>query len=70
MTTARLTIAGMSCDHCVRHVTRALTSVPGVTVKQVTVGHAIVEYNGHADTLAAIVAAVDEAGYQARLEAA
>jgi copper chaperone len=70
MTTARLTITGMSCDHCVRHVTQALNSVPGVTVKQVTVGHATVEYNGQADALAAMVDAVSEAGYQARLEAA
>jgi len=70
MTTARLTITGMSCDHCVRHVTQALKSVPGVTVKQVTVGHATVEYNGQADALAAMVDAVSEAGYQARLEAA
>lgn len=70
MATLRLAVTGMSCDHCVRRVTTALAGVPGVTVKQVTVGHAIVDYNGQPESLAAIVQAVDDAGYQARTEAA
>ena len=70
MATVKLAITGMSCDGCVRHVTKALSRVPGVTVKQVTVGHATVEYGGQADMLAAMVKAIDDAGYQARPEAA
>jgi Cu2+-exporting ATPase len=70
MATLKLAIAGMSCDHCVRHVTQALAGVPGVTVKHVTIGHATVEYNGQPDSLAAIVQAVGDAGYRARMEAA
>jgi hypothetical protein len=41
-----------------------------VTVTQVTVGHATVDYNGHPESLAAIAQAVDDAGYQSRMEAA
>ena len=70
MVVLNLTIEGMSCDHCVRHVTRALGKVPGVTVKHVDVGHATVDYNGQPDVLAAIVSAVSDAGYQAHPEAA
>ncbi len=70
MATLKLAITGMSCDHCVRHVTKALAAVSGVTVTQVTVGHATVDYNGQPASLAAIVQAVDDAGYQARMEAA
>lgn len=68
--TLTLTIGGMSCDHCVRHVERALKGVPGVTVKQVVVGRAVVDYNGQPEVLAAMVSAVQDAGYQARPEAA
>ena len=70
MVVLNLTIEGMSCDHCVRHVTRALGKVPGVTVKHVDVGHATVDYNGQPDVLAAIVSAISDAGYQAHPEAA
>jgi copper chaperone CopZ len=70
MSTVNLSIAGMSCDHCIRRVSKALTAVPGVTVRQVTVGHATVDYNGQPDALAAIVHAIDDAGYEARPEAA
>jgi copper chaperone CopZ len=68
--TLNLSITGMSCDHCVRRLSKALTSVPGVIVKNVTVGHANVEYDGRPESLAAIVHAVDDAGYQAQPEAA
>jgi copper chaperone CopZ len=70
MVELNLTIGGMNCDHCVRHVTRALASVPGVTVKQVTMGHATVEYNGQPEMIPAMVAAVQDAGYRAHAEAA
>jgi copper chaperone CopZ len=70
MATLKLTIAGMSCDHCVRRVEKALARVQGVTVTQVSVGHATVDYNGQPETAAALVQAVDDAGYQAQAEAA
>ncbi len=68
--TLKLTITGMSCDHCVRRVSKALASVPGVVVKHVGVGEASVEYDGRPESLNAIVRAVDDAGYEVRTEAA
>jgi copper chaperone len=64
-----LTITGMSCDHCIRAVSKTLASVPGVVVKHVDVGRAQVEYDGRSESLNAIVHAVDDAGYEARAEA-
>ncbi len=58
-------IQGMSCDHCVRTVTRALQAVPGVErVREVSVarGEAVLEGSPSAE---AIVAALEEAGYTA-----
>jgi copper chaperone len=59
-----LKIEGMSCDHCVRAVTKALTEVPGVTrVVEVSLdrGEAIVDGEAAFEQLAA---AVREEGYQ------
>ena len=59
-----LKIEGMSCDHCVRAVTKALTTVPGVTrVVEVSLerGEAIVDGEAAFEQLAA---AVREEGYQ------
>ena len=60
-----LTIAGMSCQHCVRAVDEALRAVPGVVVEKVEIGSAVLshtEADGHAATEAALVAVTD-AGY-------
>lgn len=43
MTTYDLRIEGMSCQHCVHAVERALTRVPGVSKVQVEIGKAHVE---------------------------
>jgi copper chaperone CopZ len=65
--TTTLSIAGMSCGACVRHVTRALDGMTGVVHAQVDLrtNEAIVEHiPGYVDA-AALVAAVRDAGYQA-----
>jgi copper chaperone len=62
-------IEGMSCDHCVRRVTKALEGTPGVTVKNVKVGSATVDYDGKPESLDAIVQSLDRAGYDAKPEA-
>lgn len=59
-----LDIAGMSCDHCVRAVTNALKDLDGVNVGAVKIGSADVTYDPARTSLADIVLAVDEAGYQ------
>ena len=61
-----ISIEGMACMHCVKHVQEALAAVPGV--QEVTVDlegkSATVSVDGSV-TDAALKAAVDEAGYQA-----
>lgn len=56
-------ITGMTCGHCVAGVTRALKGVPGVTVDQVVIGTASVEFDPTATTPADIAKAVEEEGY-------
>ena len=61
----KLKVEGMSCNHCVNAVTRALGSVPGVDrVVEVNLerGEAVIE--GGAD-VAQLVAAVEEEGFKA-----
>lgn len=62
-------IDGMSCLHCVRRVTTALGKVPGVHVGEVAVGRARVEVPDDASA-GAVVAALERAGYPARVETA
>lgn len=62
---ATLSIDGMSCGHCVQAVTKALSAVPGVKVRSVAVGSAVIETaDGWATGRA--VNALDEAGYPAK----
>jgi copper chaperone len=62
--TTELKITGMSCQHCVGAVTRALQSVPGVTAVQVDLAGAFARVEGEAET-DALVRAVVDAGYGA-----
>jgi len=62
MTTLEVDVEGMSCQHCVNALTKALSAVPGVSSVDVRVGHAKVETDGSA-TRDAIVRAVEEEGY-------
>ena len=61
----RLSIDGMSCQHCVQAVTQALQQVPGVTVDHVEIGTAVVDYEPGQATEQAIVDAVNDEGYEA-----
>jgi copper chaperone len=64
--TVKLSVEGMSCDHCVRAVTDALSKVPGVAhVVDVSRerGEAIVD--GGAD-VGALIAAIEAEGYRAK----
>lgn len=59
-----LKIEGMSCDHCVRAVTKALAEVPGVTrVVEVSLDRGVAIVEGEA-ALEQLAAAVREEGYQ------
>jgi copper chaperone len=61
----RLKIEGMTCEMCVRHVTNALQSVPGVerAVVNLKLGEAVVRHEEA--SLEAMSAAVREEGYKA-----
>ncbi len=60
-----LSIDGMSCGHCVGRVTKALSGIGGIEVKNVAVGSAQI---AAADPVAvkAALASLAEAGYPAR----
>jgi copper chaperone CopZ len=56
-------INGMSCAHCVAAVQKALMAVPGVTVREVAIGRAVVTLDAAGGSLAAVEAAIEHAGY-------
>lgn len=64
-TTSTYTVTGMTCSHCVASVREEVTKVDGVSAVDVELatGTVIVQAEGQVDR-AAVVAAVDEAGYE------
>ena len=65
MTRTTLKIDGMSCGHCAATVKRALESVDGVAVAQVSAGSATVEFDPALASVDQLAHAVDKAGYTA-----
>lgn len=65
-----LSIAGMSCGHCVAAVTEALSQLSGVRIDQVRIGSATLEHDPAVAPLDAVVDAVQDAGYDATVETA
>lgn len=57
-------VDGMMCKHCEAKVTSAVTSVAGVEKVKVNLNKKTVEIKGHPDE-AAVISAVEEAGYSA-----
>jgi Cu+-exporting ATPase len=62
--TIDLAITGMTCASCVRRVEKILSGVPGVDTASVNLATEKAEVNGHPE-LAALIAAVEKAGYGA-----
>ncbi len=61
-----LTIEGMTCNNCVRHVGEAIREVKGVSGVEVDLGGAsAMVTHDELTTLPALIAAVESAGYQA-----
>jgi copper chaperone len=58
-------VSGMTCDHCTAAVTGELSKVAGVTGVDVDLATKLVRVHGTAVDGAALVAAIDEAGYEA-----
>jgi copper chaperone len=59
-----LRIDGMTCGHCVAAVKKALEKVPGVTAAHVELEAGRAQVEGD-PSLAALLAAVQDEGYQA-----
>lgn len=62
----RLKVEGMTCNHCVMAVKKALMKVPGVEKAEVSLERAEALVEGKADP-EALIRAVEEEGYRAAL---
>ncbi len=62
--TKHLTIAGMTCGHCVAHVKTALSRVQGVAGAEVDLGKKLAVVEGTALDDALLEEAVADAGYE------
>lgn len=65
MNTQTYSITGMTCASCVRHVEKALASVPGVDQASVNLATEAAQVQGENLNPAALIRAVEEAGYGA-----
>jgi copper chaperone len=61
----KLTIEGMSCEHCVRAVKNRLTATPGVTVDEVAIGSARLQYDPTRTNVDEIEDVIADEGYTA-----
>ena len=66
MTTTQFQVTGMTCGHCEKSVREEVGEIAGVTDIQVSAqtGKLVVTADGEVDD-AKVIAAVEEAGYQA-----
>ncbi len=63
-----LNVTGMTCDNCARNIERKLSRTPGVKTARVDLAAATatVEFDPSATTVAALAAAIEKLGYQAK----
>ena len=62
-----LIIDGMSCGSCVKRVTKALETVPGVDLQNVDLGRATGSIDPSIASVRQLLDALSKAGYQARV---
>ncbi len=65
MTTITLRVDGMTCGHCVQHVTEALEAVAGVSSVKVSLADKNAVVVGEGLTVEGLIGAVREEGYEA-----
>ena len=67
METSLIAIGGMSCQGCVRNITGVLTALAGVEAAEVSleVGSASVSFDPQRVSRADLVAAIEDAGFDA-----
>jgi copper chaperone CopZ len=63
--TITYSVPGMSCGHCRAAITAEVGAVPGVETVEVDLGKKLVAISGENLDDATLVAAIDEAGYEA-----
>lgn len=63
--TITYSVPGMSCEHCRAAITAEVSAVPGVAGVAVDLDSKLVTVTGRALDNASLVAAIDEAGYDA-----
>lgn len=66
--TTELLITGMSCENCVRHATRAILAVDGVTSVSVTLQPAEAKVEHDSADVRSLLAALEEEGYPSSLK--
>ena len=67
METKVLSVPGMHCEHCEAAVTREVSGVAGVAAVDVDLEAKLVTVAGDSLKEPALIAAVDEAGYEAEV---
>ncbi len=65
MATIQLDVKGMTCEHCVNAVTTACEDTDGVTSAQVNLDENAATVEGENVDIKALLAAIDEEGYEA-----
>jgi len=63
-----LTIEGMSCQHCVMSVKKAVEKITGVTSAVISIGNAKVTFDGSKTNRNEIAKAVEDAGYKVKTD--
>jgi copper chaperone len=64
MSELTLTIEGMSCQHCVMRVKKAIDAVAGVSKSDVVIGRAVVSFDETKTSKQEISVAVEKSGYK------
>jgi copper ion binding protein len=63
-----LKIEGMSCQHCVMSVKKAVENIIGVTSAEISIGNAKVTFDGSKTNRNEIAKAVEDAGYKVKTD--
>jgi copper chaperone len=58
-----LNISGMSCQHCVKRIEKALSALAGVSKADVSIGKAVVSFDELKTAEDGIKQAIEKAGY-------
>jgi copper chaperone CopZ len=68
MDSIHLTVSGMTCGNCVKHVEKAIASIAGVKSVEVDLASGAVKVDGDiAQKVPEIIAALEEDGYPAKV---